>query len=170
MSWPPPPASRGAETCRRARVDRCGLTRRWLYFSVLAFGVRSAAAAGGGPLWPAACLASSLAAPRPEVCEGCLRRPSPLDECLLRPPSSIGGWKQRKPQIHWTTYQRRTWLQGPCRFLLTSILKSSRRLNLLRYSCSLGSISKGLALEYLRKAQNFSSPYSWPVERSHKWK
>lgn len=45
---------------------------------------------------------------------------------------------------------------------LTSILKSSRRLNLHRYSCSLGSISKVLALEYLRKAQNFSSPYSWP--------
>lgn len=46
---------------------------------------------------------------------------------------------------------------------LTSILKSSRRLNLLKHSCSLGSISKLLALEYLRKAQNFSSPYSCPV-------
>lgn len=30
-----------------------------------------------------------------EGCEGCLRRPSPLDECLLRPPSSMGGCSQR---------------------------------------------------------------------------
>lgn len=42
--------------------------------------------------------------------------------------------------------------------LLTSTRKSSRRLNLLRYSCSLLLMSRFLALEYFRKAQNFSSP------------
>lgn len=42
--------------------------------------------------------------------------------------------------------------------LLTSTRKSSRRLNLLRYSCSLLLISRFLALEYFKKAQNFSSP------------
>ncbi len=46
---------------------------------------------------------------------------------------------------------------------LTSTLKSSRRLNLLKYCCSLGSTSMFFDLEYFRKAQNFSSPYSWPV-------
>lgn len=51
------------------------------------------------------------------------------------------------------------------RVSLTSTRKSSRRRNLPRYSCSLGSMSKFLALEYFKKAQNFSSPYSWPVGR-----
>lgn len=46
--------------------------------------------------------------------------------------------------------------QASC--LLTSTRKSSRRLNLLRYSCNLLLMSRFLALEYFKKAQNFSSP------------
>lgn len=50
-----------------------------------------------------------------------------------------------------------------CRATLTTTLKSSRFLNWERCSCSFGSMGWFLILEYLRKAQNFSSPYSWPA-------
>lgn len=51
--------------------------------------------------------------------------------------------------------------------ILTSTLKSSMLLNLLRYSWSLGSMGWFFTFAYFRKAQNFSSPYSWPT-RIHK--
>lgn len=46
---------------------------------------------------------------------------------------------------------------------LTTTLKSSRFLNLERCSCSFGSMGCFFILEYFKKAQNFSSPYSWPA-------
>ena len=49
--------------------------------------------------------------------------------------------------------------------MLTSTRKSSRRLNVASVSLSFGSISTSLR-EYLRKAQNFSRPYSCPVSKN----
>ena len=45
----------------------------------------------------------------------------------------------------------------------TSTLKSSKRLNLFKDSLSFGSTST-LRREYFKNAQNFSSPYNWPVK------
>lgn len=53
---------------------------------------------------------------------------------------------------------------------LTTTLKSSKFLNWRRCSCSFGSMGWFFILEYFRKAQNFSSPYSWPRWRRNQHK
>lgn len=106
----PPPAPRHpppvAETEPATLLSVVPAETHRRYFSVLA----SAAAAAA--LWLLG-LASSLAAGpwalgaelglkpawlwgRLEGREGCRRRPSPLDECLLRPPSSMGGCGRKR--------------------------------------------------------------------------
>lgn len=42
---------------------------------------------------------------RLEGCEGWRRRPSPLDECLRRPPSSIGGCGEQQDRHDATVYK-----------------------------------------------------------------
>lgn len=83
-------------------------------------------------------------------------------ECRSEGRTSSSFMKNTFCLYNFPTFKNKESTKVPEEIPLTSILKSSRRLNLPRYSCSLGSISKVLALEYLRKAQNFSSPYSWP--------
>lgn len=71
-------------------------------------------------------------------------------------PIKLAGKEHSSVEIHEASFQ--TCSQQT----LTTTLKSSKFLNCERCSCSFGSIGWFFIFEYFKKAQNFSSPYSWP--------